>query len=231
VNETLYKLLGQDAKLGVYDSTIRGTIVGVVKDYHFASLEEKIQPQMHVPLRGYAFRFMIKVQAGQIPATIAALQKGWKSITAEYPLEYSFLDQDIAHLYEAEMRWQKAVRASGLFAILIACMGLFGLSAINAVNRTKEIGIRKVLGASVADLAATLSAGSLRMVFLSVLFATPLAWWLMNRWLDDFAYRIKISWWMFAAVGGMSLVVALATMSFQVLKAARANPVDALRAE
>jgi putative ABC transport system permease protein len=223
--------LGKEAKLGVYDSSIRGTIVGVVKDYHFASLEEKIQPQMHLPLRGYMYHFMMKVQAGQIPATIAALQKGWKAITTEYPLEYSFLDQDIAHLYEAEMRWQKAVRAAGLFAILIACMGLFGLSAINAVNRTKEIGIRKVLGASVADLVATLSAGSLRMVFLSVLFATPLAWWLMNRWLEDFAYRIEVSWWMFAAVGAMALLVALVTMSFQVLRAARANPVEALRSE
>ena len=231
VNETLFKLLGADAKFGVYDSTIRGTIVGVVRDYHSADLTQKILPQMHVPMRGYIHEFLLKVKAGQTPVAIAALQKEWKSITNDYPLEYSFLDQDIAHLYTAEMRWQQAMRVSCLFAILIACMGLFGLSAINAVNRTKEIGIRKVLGAGVKDLVMTLSEGSLRMVLISVLIGAPVAWWVMNRWLEDFAYRIEISWWMFVVVGGMALLVALLTMSLQVFKAARANPVDALRME
>jgi putative ABC transport system permease protein len=231
VNETLFKLLGKQAKLGVYDTSIRGTIVGVVKDYHFASLEQKIQPEMHRRIRWFIPRFLFKVQAGQVPQTIATLQKEWKGLTTDYPLEYSFLDQNIKHLYDAEMRWQQAIRVSCLFAILIACMGLFGLSAINAMNRTKEIGIRKVLGASVRNLVAVLSAGSLRMVFISVLIASPVASWIMNRWLADFAYRIEIRWWMFAAVGGMAMVVALATMSFQVLRAARANPVKALRSE
>jgi putative ABC transport system permease protein len=129
------------------------------------------------------------------------------------------------------MRWQRAMKAASFFAIVIACMGLFGLSAIAAANRTKEIGIRKVLGASVRDLVAMLASGFLSLVVLSIVIAMPLAWWVMNRWLEDFAYRIDIRWWMFGVVGLMAVLIALATVSFQVLKAARANPVVALRSE
>ncbi len=231
INETLWTMLGKDARLGVFNKDLHITIVGVVKDYNFASLAKKIEPEEHLLSRGYASEFLFRIKAGQMPAMIAAFESEWKQATNNYPFSYSFLDAAIAQMYESDMRWQRAMRAASFFAILIACMGLFGLSAITAVNRTKEIGIRKILGASVRDLVTMLASGFAGMVGVSILIAIPLAWWLMNRWLEDFAYRIEIRWWMFAAVGVMALIVALATMSFQVLRAARANPVDALRSE
>lgn len=231
VNEMMFRLLGKEAKLGVYNEAINGTIIGVVKDYHFESLSQPIQPEVHHLTRKYAGEFLFKVKAGQMPAVIAALQTEWKTITGNYPFEYSFLDQKIARMYEADMRWSKAVRISCAFAILIAALGLFGLSAINAVNRMKEIGIRKVLGATIVDLVATLSSGFLGMVLLSFVIAAPVAGWLMNRWLQGYAERIGVAWWMYALVGLAALTVALGTVSMQVWKAARANPIEALRAE
>ena len=163
--------------------------------------------------------------------TITRIEQEWKSITSNYPFEYTFLDQSIAQMYEPEMRWQKTIQASCFFAIFIACMGLFGLSAINAVNRMKEIGIRKILGASVKDIVSTLSGDFIVMVFLSIVIATPVAWWVMNKWLEDFAYRIQISWWMFVVVGVMALLIAFAATGYQAIKAALANPVKSLRSE
>jgi putative ABC transport system permease protein len=231
VNETLWKLLGKDAKLGVFNKALYATVIGVVRDYNFASLTKKIQPEQHMLSNGYASEFLFKIKAGQTPATIAAFESAWKKATNNYPFSYSFLDASIAQMYESDLRWQRAMRAASFFAILIACMGLFGLSAITAVNRTKEIGIRKILGASVRDLVTMLASGFAVMVGVSIVIAIPMAWWIMNSWLEDFAYRIEMRWWMFAAVGAMAFLVALVTMSFQVLRAARSNPVDALRAE
>jgi putative ABC transport system permease protein len=230
INETLFKLLGKEAKLGVYSEPIRATIIGVVKDYHFESLSKKIEPEEHVLVGGFEMSFMFKVKAGQMQPTIAKIEKEWKSMTA-YPFEYSFLDQTIAKMYEPEIRWQNTIQSSCFFAIIIACMGLFGLSAINAVNRVKEIGIRKILGASVQSIVGTLSSDFLWMIAISVLIATPIAWWMMNKWLEDFAYRIQISWWMFAAVGTLALLIAFVATGIQALKAALANPVESLRTE
>jgi putative ABC transport system permease protein len=134
-------------------------------------------------------------------------------------------------MYEADRRWQTASRTAALFAVFIACMGLFGLSAINASNRTKEIGIRKVLGAEVGDIFVQLSRGFFGVVGVAILVATPVAWWVMNRWLEDFAYRIELRWWMFFLVGVVVLLIALVTVSYQTVKAALANPVDSLRTE
>jgi putative ABC transport system permease protein len=232
VNETLFKMLGKDARIGKYDSAIRGTIIGVVKDYHFETLSKKIGPEQHVlPREGYVSNFLFKVRPGMMPQALAALQKEWKVASGGYPFEYTFLDQEVAAMYKADIRWQKIIQASCFFALFIACMGLFGLSAIDAINRTKEIGIRKVLGASVVSLVTAMSSRFLWMVCVAILIAAPLAWWLMSKWLEDFAYRIEISWWMVAIVGFAALAVALGTVSFQVLKAARANPVESLRSE
>jgi len=230
VNETLFNLLGKDAKLGAYNEAIRATIIGVVKDYHFESLSKKIEPEEHVLTGGYEMYFMFRIKAGQMQPTIAKIEKEWKSATS-FPFEYTFLDQTIASMYEPEKRWQNTIQSSCFFAIFIACMGLFGLSAINAVNRIKEIGIRKILGASVQNIVGTLSSDFLWMVAISVLIATPVAWWMMNKWLEDFAYRIHISWWMFAAVGLLAVLIAFITVSMQAVKAALANPVDSLRTE
>jgi len=223
--------LGKEAKLGVYNETIRSTIIGVVKDYHFETLSKKIEPEQHVLARGYVGSFLFKIKPGQMQHAIAGIKKEWKEITGNYPFEYSFLDRDIAKMYEADIRGQKTIQASCFFAILIACMGLFGLSAINAANRTKEIGIRKVLGADIKDIVTSLSANFLVLVAISVLIAVPISWWMMNSWLEDFAYRINISWWMPAVVGTMALLIALATVSLHAVKAAIANPVKSLRTE
>lgn len=231
VNETLFNMLGKTARLGEYNQPINARIIGVVKDYNFESLSQKIQPQQHFLAKSYIGSFMFKIKKGQTQQTIAKIEKEWKDITQNYPFQYTFLDQTIAQMYEPEMRWQKIIQASCFFAVFIACMGLFGLSAINAMNRTKEIGIRKVLGASVQDIVTILSKSFLVMIAVAICIAAPVAWWLMNKWLEDFAYRINISWWMFAVIGLAALVIALSTVIFQAVKAANANPVDSLRAE
>jgi putative ABC transport system permease protein len=231
VNETMWKLLGDHARLGVFDDSVYGTIIGVVKDYHFENLSQPIQPMIHRLTADFAGEFLFKVRAGEMASTIAAIQREWKEVTNNYPFEYTFLDQSIAQMYAADMRWRKAVEISCGFAILIACLGLFGLSAITAVNRAKEIGIRKVLGATVADLAATLSLRFLGMILVSFAIAAPVGGWLMNRWLGGYAERISVGWWMYGLVGLAAIVVALATISMQVWKAVRSNPVEALRME
>jgi putative ABC transport system permease protein len=230
VNETLFGMLGEKATLGEYNKPLGGTIIGVVKDYHFESLSNKIEPEEHELTNGFEMSFMFKIKSGHIPEAISALGQKWKTIT-DYPFEYSFLDDAISKMYEADNRWQKTIQASSFFAIFIACMGLFGLSAINAINRTKEIGIRKVLGASVKDIAATLSSGFVTIITIAIIVATPLTYWIMSRWLEDFAYRIHINWWMFAAAGAIAFTIALVTTSFQTIRAAVVNPVDSLRTE
>jgi putative ABC transport system permease protein len=231
VNEEMMRLLGKDARLGVYNKALRGTIIGVVKNYNFESLSKKIEPEQHRLSTGFYSDLLFRIGGGNMAETIGAFRKEWKRATHNYPFSYDFLDDSLRQRYEADVRAQYAVEWAGGFAILIACMGLFGLSAITMANRTKEIGIRKVLGASVGGLMRMLSTGFLSMVGLAIAIAVPVAWWGMNRWLADFAYRIEIRWWMFGVVGLAALGIALATVSVQVVRAARANPVEALRSE
>jgi putative ABC transport system permease protein len=230
VNETLFNMLGDQAKLGEYNKPLGGTIIGVVKDYHFESLSKKIEPEEHDLINDYEMSFIFKIKPGHISQAISAISKEWKKMT-DYPLEYHFLDETISKMYESDSRWQKTIESGCFFAIFIACMGLFGLSSINAINRTKEVGIRKVLGASVKDIAATLSSGFVIMIMLAIAIAIPLTYWIMTRWLEDFAYRIQIGWWMFAAAGAVAFIIALATTSFHTIRAAVMNPVDSLRTE
>jgi len=229
VNETLFKLLGKDAKLGVYNKDIRSTIIGVVKDYHFESLTKKIEPQQHVLNREYNRYFLFKIQAGKMQSVIDKISRVYKEVVGDLPFEYTFMDEDIAHMYEADIRWQRLVQSGCIFAIVIACMGLFGLSAINASNRVKEIGIRKVLGASIRDIVVTLSGNFIGMISIAIIIATPISWWMMNSWLQDFEYRITISPWMFAGVSVVALLIAMCTVSYQAIKAALINPVKSLK--
>jgi putative ABC transport system permease protein len=231
VNETLFKMLGKDAKLGVYNEGLRSTIIGVVKDYNFETLSKKIEPEQHVLVHGFEEYFMFKVRAGEMQNAIANLQKEWKQITNNYPFEYTFLDASITKMYEADKRWQSIIEVSCFFAIFIACLGLFGLSSINAVNRTKEIGIRKVLGASMADIVAALSSGFLITFIIAIAIATPIAYWIMKNWLQGFAYRMALNWWIFIVVGLIAFIIAFITICFRAIKAAKANPVDGLRSE
>jgi putative ABC transport system permease protein len=230
INETLFQMLGDQAKLNEYCQPLGGTIIGVVQDYHFETLSKKIEPEEHTLGNDFQMFFMFKIKSGHMKEAIAEIGREWKRQT-DYPFEYTFLDETIAKMYEADRRWEKTIQTSCLFAIFIACMGLFGLSAVNAINRTKEIGIRKVLGASVRDIAATLSSGFIIIITIAILIATPIAYWIMDNWLKVFAYRIDLSWWMFAVAGLLAMVIALLATSFQTIKAAVVNPVNSLRAE
>lgn len=232
VNETLFKLLGKTAKLGEFNEPLQETIVGVVKDYNFESLTQKIQPEDHVlPRGGYVSNFMFKIQAGHVSESIEKIGAEWKNITAGYPYEYTFMDQNIQKMYESDQRWMSVIQFACFFAVFIACLGLFGLSSINAINRFKEIGIRKILGASVADIVSTLSLKFVLWVGISIVIAIPIAWIVMNRYLEDFAYRIKIGWMLPAAVGVLAVVIAFITISIQAIRAALANPVSSLQSE
>jgi putative ABC transport system permease protein len=208
-----------------------GKVVGVVKDFNFSSLHENIRPLiLHILPERYQF-IAVKINADHIPQTLVGLEGIWKKLNLDGPFEYSFLDQDFEKLYKAEQQTQTIVGFLSSLAIFIACLGLFGLAAFMAEQRTKEIGVRKVLGAGVMSIVGLLSKDFLRLVALALALAVPIAWFVMNRWLDGFAYKIQVSWWIFAIAGTAATGIALLTVSFQSIKAALANPVDSLRSE
>jgi putative ABC transport system permease protein len=206
------------------------TIIGVVKDFNFKPIQETIGPMFlnRNIWGGYA---MIRTLPGETENTIKALEKICKEINPAYPFEYSFLDQDIANLYKAEHRLGKLFNVFAVLAIVISCLGLYGLSAYLAERRTRELGIRKVLGASGFQLVYLLSAVFTRQVLIATAVAVPLAWYGMSQWLAGFAYRITIDWTIFLVAFLSALVIAWLTVSVESIKAATTNPVDSLRAE
>jgi putative ABC transport system permease protein len=174
---------------------------------------------------------LARVDAQNLPATISFIEEKWQTFDKKHPMEYFFLDENFNKQYRAE---EKMLTVFGYFAaltILIACLGLFGLASFTAEQRTKEIGIRKVLGSSVTEIMLLLSKDFAWLVLISILLASPIAWYGMNRWLRDFAYRTEIHWWIFVLAGLAALIIAMLTVSFQAAKAARLNPIKALRAE
>ncbi len=216
---------------GISDSLKRGKVIGVVKDFHYKSLHQKIEPLiLHIYQDAYT-SIVVKVRPENMQATLNFLEKKWTSLDAEWPFEYTFLDEQFAKKYESERVFGKVFTAFTLLSIFIACLGLFGLASFTASQRSREIGIRKVLGASVAGIVFLLSKDFLKLVLLALLIAIPLAWYAMSGWLEDFAYRIDMDWWMFALAGLVALLIALFTVSFQSIKAALANPVKSLRNE
>jgi ABC-type antimicrobial peptide transport system permease subunit len=162
---------------------------------------------------------------------LAEIEKVMKKNNPAYPFEYRFVDEQFNNMFSGEMLISKLSRVFAAIAIVISCLGLFGLAAYTAERRTKEIGVRKVLGASVSGLAGLLSKDFLKLVALSCLVAFPISWWYMNNWLQNYTYRINISWWIFIAAGALAIIIALATVSFQAIKAAIANPIKSLRTE
>jgi putative ABC transport system permease protein len=173
----------------------------------------------------------VRIATQEIPATIDFLRQTWQRFDSRYPFEYYFLDEKFAQLYASEQRLMQTFGLFAILAVLVAGLGLLGLTSYAAEQRTKEIGIRKVLGATVAGIITMLSRDFLKLVLIANVIAWPLAWFAMNHWLQDFAYRIDISWWMFVLAGGLALLIALLTVSTQAIKAALANPVEALRYE
>jgi putative ABC transport system permease protein len=239
INETAASLLGfrdpLNKKLyrGTADDHTALNIIGVVKDFNSGSLRNKIEPLI-MRLGNNSGMMEFRVSTKNIPALISQIETLYHSADANMagqPFEYSFMDDDFNHLYQSEQNTGKIFVSFAAFAILIACLGLFGLITYAAAQRTKEIGIRKVLGASVGNIVNLLSGDFLKLVCLAAIIAFPLAWWAMNRWLQDFAYRTTISWWIFAAAALLAAVITIATVSFRAIKAALMNPVDSLRLE
>jgi predicted permease len=208
------------------------TVVGVVKDYHFASLKEKIRPQVlsAEPELGFG-QLYVKIRPGNTPGTLKAIQKTFRQLIPFRPFRYEFMDDLNARQYEAEARWKQIITLGALLTIFISCIGLFGLTALTAERRTKEVGIRKVLGASSGQIVVLLSADFLLLVLLAFGLAAPAAWYATNQWLQEFAYRINPAWWGLALAGSITLVIALLTIGAQSMKAALANPANSLRSE
>jgi putative ABC transport system permease protein len=175
--------------------------------------------------------FTIKVDAAGLNNTIAAIQKKWTSYAGERPFRYSFLDETFANLYKSDQRFNQVILYLTILAITIGCLGLFGLTAFTVERRTREIGIRKVVGASAGSIVVLLSKDFIRLVMLAILIAVPIAWYAMDKWLQNFAYRVHISWWIFLLAGALAVLIALVTISFQAVRAALTNPVRALRSE
>ncbi|MFN0213947.1 MAG: ABC transporter permease [Saprospiraceae bacterium] len=210
------------------------TVVGVVKNFHFQSLHEPIVPlfmQHHKVFRGVNNLLAVRVQSEHFQAFIGQTEKLWHEFVPDQPFHYSFLDANLAALYVAEKRAQHIFGIFALLAVFIACIGLLGLAAYTTQQRTKEIGIRKVLGASVAGITGLLAKDFLKLVLFGIFIASPVAWVLMDKWLADFAYRIELQWWMFLLAGVIAVAVAFLTVSFQSVRAALANPVKSLRSE
>jgi putative ABC transport system permease protein len=208
-----------------------GKVIGVVKDFHFSTLQHFISPLAIYPSGERFSRITLKADVSNIPQTRAWLEKTWKRNFPSALLDYSFSEEVFEDQYRAEDKFSKIFLYFSILSLVIACLGLYGLISYTTSQKTKEIGIRKVLGASVSGIAAMLSGGFLKLVLLACVIAMPAAWYIMNKWLQDFAYRTHISWWMFVVAGLLVLLVALITVSFEAIKAAIANPVKSLRTE
>jgi putative ABC transport system permease protein len=210
----------------------KGQVIGVLKDFNYQSLHMKVEPLVLRMAPDYALnKISLHIKPDHIGQTIAALESTWNTLVPQHPFLYSFLDQSFNLQYQQDQRFGKIF---GLFAgltIFIACLGLFGLATYATEQRVKEIGIRKVLGASVTNIATLISAEFVKLVLIAIVIATPVAWWGMNKWLNDFAFRIAVPWWAFAFAGLMAVVIALVTVGGRAMKAALVNPVRALRAE
>jgi putative ABC transport system permease protein len=241
LNEEAVKQIGfrspQEAVGGKVSFDWRGqtyswTIIGVVKDFHFQDL--------HIAILPYAFQLnnqpqynyiIVHAKAADISSLLKSINASWHKLNPNEPFEYSFLDEDFQKNYEAENRLSAIVGYFTVIAILISCLGLFGLATFSAEQRIKEIGVRKVLGASIAGIVTLLSKDFLKLIAISIIIASPIAWWVMSKWLRDFAYRTNISWTVFVITTLSALLIALITISFQAIRAAIANPVKSLRTE
>jgi putative ABC transport system permease protein len=235
MNETAVKQLGFRNTADILNTKIQWDerkldVIGVVKDYNHVGLQHEISPMIFYPQSNSTY-FTIKVEADKIQQKISSLEKLYKADFAGNPFEYFFVDENYNKLYAAEVQYGNIFTTASLWAIFIACLGLFGLVTFTVESRTKEIGVRKVLGASVSSIVSLLSKDFLVLVCIAFLVASPVAWFFLNRWLDNFAYHINIGWWIFAVAGSIAITVALVTISFQAIKAAIANPVKSLRTE
>jgi ABC-type antimicrobial peptide transport system permease subunit len=209
-----------------------GQIIGVVKDFHFKSLHDPIQPLVILLTDNLSWGYaIIRTQPGKTQEAIASMEKVYAELEPKFPFSYSFADAEYQHLYESEQIVSKLSSAFAFLAIFISCLGILGLVMFTAEQRAKEIGVRKVLGASEIRIFRMLSSEFLQLVGIAFLIAAPIAWLIMNHWLGSYAYRTTISFWLIAAAGMVTIIIALITVSFEAVKAALVNPVKSLRTD
>jgi len=239
-NETSIRKLGLDPRTAVgttvyFDYNHQHSeikIVGIVRDFNFQSLREPIHPYGFVLDRGSQQSYIFaRARSADYGGLLTSIEADWKKINPDTPFEFSFMDKDFERTYERDYTAARIIGCFTALTIFIACLGLFGLAAFTAEQRVKEIGIRKVLGSTVGGIATLLSKDFVRLVCLSIIIASPLAWWAMHSWLQDFAYRVTIAWWIFPIAGSVAILIALLTVSSQAIRAALANPINSLRSE
>jgi putative ABC transport system permease protein len=233
INEAAVAAMGLKDPIGKHMRiwTIKGTITGVMKDFHFASMRKKIEPAVFMFHPQAGWMIYIKTTGNNAHQAIAATQQVWNQYNQGIPFNYTFLDESFNQLYKSEEQTGSLFNIFASIAIIISCLGLFGLATYSAQVKTREIGIRKVLGASVAGIVRLLAVEFMLLIGVAIVIATPLAWYAMNKWLQDFAYRIDMQWWVFIISGASAIIIAFLTVGFQSVKAALANPVKSLRSE
>jgi putative ABC transport system permease protein len=208
----------------------RRRIIGVVEDFNFQSLETTIEPLVISPSEDWRM-ILIKTTPGNLPTVINSVQEAYTKVAPAYPFEYGLLDQQFDRLYKNNLRQQTVLTIFANLAIFVACLGLFGLASFATKKRFKEIGVRKVLGSSVKSIVVLLSKDLLKPVFIAILIALPLGYFVMNTWLQNFAYKTKLDWWVFILSALITFFIALSTVCYQAIKSATANPVESLRSE
>ena len=235
VNQSFVKAAGwQDSPLGkkIKQGKQELTVIGLVHDFHSAALNYKISPlviqQLPKPTYGDV---LVKIDPNQKVKAIEAMQHEYKKLIADAPIQYNFLTDELADQYDSVNKWKQIITISAAISIFISCLGLFGLATLSIEQRVKEIGVRKVLGASIANISVVLMTNFLKLVFIAIVIASPLAWYAMNKWLEDYPYRINMGWWVLVSAGLGALIIACTTIVFQSVKAALANPVKSLRSE
>jgi predicted permease len=233
INEATARLMGEKNPVGKEIKFWKGTgrVIGLMKDFHMSSLHQAITPLVLTYIPENSGYLLIKTHAGKTEQALAELKNVAREFNPDYPFNYHFLDDEYENLYRSEQQVNTLVNYFGVLAILISCLGLFGLAAFTAEQRTKEIGVRKVLGASSASIVGLLSSDFLKLILIALVLASPLAWWALSSWLGTFAYRTGLSWWIFAVSGVVTTFIALVTVSSQAIKAAWLNPVSSLRTE
>jgi hypothetical protein len=238
VNETLLKMLGItnpeaaiNKQINMWDGRFVADIVGVVKDFHSTSLQQEIPPLIIASNKEEYSVVGIKLKQGDIKNTISRIEKIWSRVYPEYVFEYQFMDQKIAAFYQQENKLSHLYKIFAAIAIILSCLGLYGLASFMAVQRIKEVGIRKVLGASVQNVIYLFSKEFVILISIAFIIATSISWYFMDKWLQGYVYRIRLSWWIFIAGGLISLLIALITVSSQAVKAAMTSPVKNLRTE
>jgi len=246
INETAVKLLGFETPEKAIgkdlawhpwgaaneDSLKLGKVIGVVKDFHYKSLYDKVElAVLQITEDQFKWKVAVKMKSAELAGTMAHIEKTWNKYAPDFPLEYKFLDENFGEMYTMEEKLKSLLWIFTIVAIVVGCLGLFGLAAHSAERRKKEIGIRKILGASVTNIFGLLSKEFVLLIIISVAVASPIAWLAMNQWLEKFAYRAPISWWLFVVAGLAAIFVALITISYQAIRAALVNPTSSLRSE